>query len=145
LVSNLEVGVWKTFIVSDFLVMLHSNSQLGSEIFMDRLEFVHIVLSLVDIGTNNSRFRESEKWVITLVHEEWRHTGRCVRSFVECELSKRKELGPVILVICTIHVDILLKGLINALCLSISLGMVARREMHGHVEKQKQIPCLGRK
>jgi hypothetical protein len=56
------------------------------------MEFVHIVLSFVNIGTNNGRFRESEKRVITLVRKEWRYTGRCIRSVVERKLSKRKKL-----------------------------------------------------
>jgi hypothetical protein len=99
LVSDLEGRVQKMFLVRNFLVTLHSNSQLCSEIFMDRLEFVRVILSLVDIGTNNSRIRESEKRVITLVREERRHAGRCVRSIVECKLSKREKLSPVVLVI----------------------------------------------
>jgi hypothetical protein len=72
------------------------------EVFVDRLEFVCVVLSLVNVGTNNGHFGESEKRGITLVCKEQRHAGRCVRSVVERELSERKELGPVVLVIRTI-------------------------------------------
>jgi hypothetical protein len=105
---------------------------------MDRLEFVRIILSLVDIGTNNGRIGESEKWVVTLVHKERRHAGRCVRSVIECELSEREKLSPVVLVIRTIHVNVLLEGLIHAFCLSVGLRMMAGHKMHGHVEKFAQ-------
>jgi hypothetical protein len=104
---------------------------------MDRLEFVRVILSLVDIGTDDGRIGESE-WVITLICEERRHAGGCVRSIVECELSKRKKLSPVILGIRTIHADVLFEGLIHAFSLTVSLGVMARRKMHGHVEKFTQ-------
>jgi hypothetical protein len=76
--------------------------------------------------------------VITLVCEERRHTDRCIRSVVERELSKRKKFGPVVLAICTIHADVLLEGSIHVFHLSVSLGMVAGHEVHGHVEKLAQ-------
>jgi hypothetical protein len=66
---------------------------------MDRLEFIRIILSLVDIGTNDGRFGESEKQVVTLACKERRHAGRCVRSVIERKLSKREEFSPVVLVI----------------------------------------------
>jgi hypothetical protein len=116
---------------------------------MDRLEFVRVILRLVNIGTNNGCFRESEKRVITLVRKEQRHVGRCVRSVIERKLPKREKLSPVILVIRTIHADVLLEGLVHAFSLTVGFGVVAGRKMHGHVEKfapcagWKQIPCLG--
>jgi hypothetical protein len=105
---------------------------------MDRLEFVHLILSLVNIGTNNSHIRESEKQVITLVREEQRHAGRCVRSTAERELSEREELSPLVLVICTIYADVPLEGLIHMFSLSVGLRVMARRKMHGLVEKFAQ-------
>jgi hypothetical protein len=105
---------------------------------MDRLEFVRVILSLVDIGTNDGRIGESEKRVITLVRKERRHSGRCVRSVIECKLSKREKLSPVVLVIRTIHADVLLEGLIHVFRLSVGLRMMAGRKMHGHIEKFTQ-------
>jgi hypothetical protein len=105
---------------------------------MDRLEFVCVILNLVDIGTNDGHIGESEKWVITLVREEWRYAGRCVRSVVERKLSEREEFSPVVLVICTIHADVLLEGLIHVFSLSVGLRMMAGHKMHGHIEKFAQ-------
>jgi hypothetical protein len=111
---------------------------------MDRLEFVCVILSLVDIGTNDSRIGESEKRVITLVCKERRYAGRCVRSVVERKLSKREKLSPVVLVIRTIHADVLLEGLIHVFRLSVGLWVMAgRKTMRGR--RRKRIPCLGRR
>jgi hypothetical protein len=105
---------------------------------MDRLEFVRIILSLVDIGTSDGSIGEGEKWVITLVRKERRHAGRCVRSVIERKLSKGEEFSPVVLVIHTIHADVLLKGLIHVFRLSVGLRVMAGSKMHGHIEKFAQ-------
>jgi hypothetical protein len=105
---------------------------------MDRLEFIRKISGLVYIGAFDGCFMESKSWMVTLVGEEWRNTSGCVRSIVERKLPERKKLGPIVLVICTIHADVLLEGLIHLFCLSVGLWMVTGGKVHRHVEKFAQ-------
>ena len=62
--------------------------------------------------------------VVTLVGEEWRDSGRVIRSIVVGELGDGEERSPVILLIRCIDADVLFQGLVRALCLTVRFGMV---------------------
>jgi hypothetical protein len=105
---------------------------------MDRLEFICKIPGLVYIGAFDGCFMESKSRMVTLVGKEWRNANRCVRSIVERKLPERKKLSPIVLVIHTIHADVLLEGLIHLFRLSVGLRMVTRGKVHRHIEKFTQ-------
>lgn len=72
--------------------------------------------------------------MITLVGVEWRDSGSSVRSVVVSELCKRKQVGPIVLLVVAIYADVLLQGLVSALGLSVAFGVVAGGEVKSHVE-----------
>ena len=64
-------------------------------------------------------------WVVTLVSEERRHTSCLTRHIVVGELSQRKQLRPVVLLVVAVGAEVLLKGLINLLGLTIPFRMIS--------------------
>jgi hypothetical protein len=70
--------------------------------------------------------------VVTLVCEERSGSGGHV---VVCKLGNRKPVGPVILLIVTVDVEVLLQCLIYAFGLTIGLGVVTRREVQADTEE----------
>ena len=67
--------------------------------------------------------------MVTFIGEEGRNTGRSVRGVVVGKLGEGQEFGPVVLLVGTVVLKILLKRLVSAFGLTISLGIVPRREV----------------
>jgi hypothetical protein len=69
-----------------------------------------------------------------------------VHCIVICKLSKRKEVIPVILLIVDVATQVLLKDLVDSLCLAISLRVEGRGELDVHLKKLEEAsPELGYK
>jgi hypothetical protein len=138
LVSDLENGVGRTFLVSDLFVTLRSNSNLRTEIFVNGLEIVDVILSKFSVFARNGGLVESNSRMITLVREERCESGGSVWNVVERKLSKGEELCPVVLLVGAVHPDVLFEGLIHAFRLSVSFRVMTGSKMHLHVEQFAQ-------
>ena len=88
LVSDLEDGVGRTFLVSNLLVTFRSNSKLRTEIFVNGLEIVDVILSKFSVFARDGGLVESNSRMITLVCEKRRESSRRVRDIIECKLRK---------------------------------------------------------
>ena len=75
----------------------------------------------------------SDVWVVTFVSEERHNAGRRVRSVIVHEFRERQKRQPVILLVVTVYANVLLKGLVGTLCLSIGFRMITGSEMEAHV------------
>ena len=76
-----------------------------------------------------------EVQVVSLVSKERGHTGSLTRRIVVGELSQRKQLGPVVLLVVAVGAEVLLKGLIDPLGLTIPFRMISRSEMELHTKR----------
>jgi hypothetical protein len=82
-----------------------------------------------DMGGGKAIGIGGEFWVVTVVCEEQSGSGGRTLRVVVCELSDGEPVGPVVLLIVTMDAEVLLQRLIYAFGLTISLGVVARREV----------------
>ena len=57
--------------------------------------------------------------MVSLVSKERRHTSGLARRIVVGELSQRKQLGPVVLLVVAVSTEILFEDLIDLLSLTI--------------------------
>ncbi len=73
--------------------------------------------------------------VISLVSEERGHTGSLARHVVVGELSQRKQLGPVVLLVVAVGAEVLFEGLIDPLGLTIPFRMISRSEVELHTKR----------
>ena len=67
--------------------------------------------------------------MITLISVKRRDTCGSIRGVVIGEFGDRKERIPVVLLVGAVHAEVLLKGLVSSLGLTISLRMMAGGEM----------------
>ena len=72
--------------------------------------------------------------MVTFVGEERRYSGGGTRSVVVRKLRKRKEFGPVVLLIVAVNAEILFQGLVDAFRLTVAFGVVTGSEVKLHVE-----------
>ena len=68
----------------------------------------------------HSRFHST-----SLVRKERGHTSSLARCVVVGELSQRKQLGPVVLLVVAVGVEVLFEGLIDPLGLTIPFRMIS--------------------
>ena len=73
--------------------------------------------------------------MVTLVSEERRHTSCLARCVVVGELSQRKQLRPVVLLVVAVGVEVLFEGLIDLLGLSIPFRMIPRSEVEFYIKR----------
>ena len=66
-----------------------------------------------------------EVWVVFFVSEERGHTSSLARCIVVGKLDQRKQLRPVVLLVVAVGAEVLLKGLINLLGLTIPFRMIS--------------------
>jgi len=71
--------------------------------------------------------------VVTLIGEEWGYSSSSARGVIVCEFGEWKEFGPIVLLIVAIDADILFKGLIGPLGLTIAFRMITGGEVKAHV------------
>ncbi len=67
--------------------------------------------------------------VVSLVGEEREHTSNLARCIVVGELSQRKQLGPVVLLVVAVGAEVLFEGLIDPLGMTIPFRMIFRSEV----------------
>ena len=72
--------------------------------------------------------------VIVLVGIEWGDSRSHTWSVVVHELCEQGQSEPVVLLIVAVDLDVLFQGLISALGLTITFGMVSRGEVQLHVQ-----------
>ena len=65
--------------------------------------------------------------------KKWRNSSRSHRSIVVCELTKREEAGPVVLLVIAEDPKVLLEGLIEPFSLSVAFWVITRGEVNLHV------------
>ena len=81
---------------------------------------------------------DGEVGVVAFVGEEWGNACGSIRSIIVCELHKWQELGPIVLLIVRVYLQILLKHLVHLLSLSISFWVVARGEVEADIKGLSQ-------
>ena len=89
------------------------------------------------LGTYRSQISlgmDGNVWVVTLVSEEWGHTGSCIWGVIVCELCKRQELGPIVLLVIAVNLQVLFQHLVHSLCLSVALRMITQGEMETDIK-----------
>src|SRR6266700_2155759 len=72
---------------------------------------------------------DGEVGVVAFVGKEGGDACGSIQSIIVCELHERQELGPIVLLIVGVYLQILLKHLVHSLSLSISFWVVARGEV----------------
>ena len=85
-------------------------------------------------GSQISLRMDGNVWVVTLVSKEWGHTGSCIRGVIVCELCERQELGPIVLLVIAVNLQVLFQHLVHSLCLSIALGVITQGEMETDIK-----------
>ncbi len=96
---------------------------LGLEVFMKFLQADGIFSSVVG-GQILLRVNRKVR-VVSFVSEERGHTGSLTRHVVVGELSQRKQLGPVVLLVVAVGAEVLFEGLIDLLGLTIPFRMIS--------------------
>ena len=75
-----------------------------------------------------------EIWVVSFISEERGHTSSLARRIVVGELSQRKQLRPVVLLVVAVGAEVLFEGLIDLLSLTIPFRMISRSEVKLHTK-----------
>ena len=124
-VSNLEIGGWESASIGRPLVLGLGDSDLLSAVFMEFGEgFGEVVGS--GIGDRDIE-RKGGAGIVTIVGEKRGDLGGGVGSVVRGELGNREQVGPIVLLVVSVHAKENLQRLIGALGLPISFGMVRCR------------------
>ena len=103
-VFNLEVWCRKMVLVCLYLVLALGFCDVGPECGVEFLQIYGIILS--SCGTQVALQMDCNGWVVTLISEERRYSGGHVGGIVVGKLCKRKELGPVVLLIVAVHLEV---------------------------------------
>src|SRR6266545_5807289 len=105
---------------------------LGLEVFMEFPQIDGIFSSTVGgqilLGVNH------EVWMVFFVSKERGHTSSLARCVVVGELSQRKQLGPVVLLVVAVGAEVLFEGLIDLLSLTIPFRMISQSEVELHTK-----------
>src|SRR6266542_1678110 len=72
--------------------------------------------------------------VVSFVSEERGDTSSLARRIVVGELSQRKQLRPVVLLVVAVGAEVLFEGLIDLLSLTIPFRMISRSEVELHTK-----------
>src|SRR6266508_2001574 len=107
-------------------------SHLGLEVFVKFPQVDGIFSSAV--GGQIPLRVNREVWVVFFVSEERGHTSSLARCIVVGKLSQRKQLGPVVLLVVAVSAEVLLKGLIDLLSLTIPFRMISQSEVELHTK-----------
>src|SRR6266498_3937449 len=108
-------------------------SHLGLEVFVEFPQvdgiFSSAIGGQIPLGVNR------EVRVVSFVSEERGHTGSLARRIVVGELSQRKQLGPVVLLVIAVGAEVLFEGLIDPLSLTIPFRMISQSEVELHTNR----------
>ncbi len=128
-----EVRGWHVTSIHGFLESELHFIHLSLEVFMKFPQVDSIFSSVVGgqilLGVN------CEVRVVSLVGEEREYTSCFTRCIVVGELSQRKQLGPVVLLVVAVGVEVLFEGLIDPLSLTIPFRMIPRSEVELHTKR----------
>src|SRR6266481_6621586 len=72
--------------------------------------------------------------VVALVCEEWGNSHGAARCVVVCELSKREEARPIVLLVVAVDVEVLFQSLVSVLGLSVTFQVISQGEVQLHVQ-----------
>jgi hypothetical protein len=67
--------------------------------------------------------------VIAFVGEEWGNSGSLTWGIIVGKFGKREKGGPVVLLVVAIAVKVLLEGLVDAFCLTITFRIITGSEV----------------
>lgn len=113
--------------IRGYLVAFLSTSDGLSEVCVEVLEVNGEVAGVA--GGNFLLGMNGDVRVISLVGEEGGDAGGSVRSVVVGKLCEGEKTIPIVLLVGTIHSDVLLEGLVGALGLSVGLRVMSRGEV----------------
>ncbi len=108
-------------------------SHLGLEVFVEFPQIDGIFSSAVG-GQITLRVNRKVQ-LVSFVSEERGHTSSLARHVVVGELSQREQLGPVVLLVVAVGVEVLFKSLIDLLSLTIPFRMISRSEVEFHTKR----------
>src|SRR6266571_1578355 len=120
------VGICRAFVT--FLHVVH----LFAEKLVEGVEIDGILLCAY--RSQVSLQMDGEVGVVAFVGKEGGDACGGIRSIIVCELRKRQELGPIVLLIVGIYPQILLKRLVHSLGLSVSFRVIARGEVETDIK-----------
>ena len=83
----------------------------------------------VEPGSGNELTDSITTAVVAVIGKKGGNLGCRMGSIVVRELSDRKQISPVVLLVIGIHAEVAFQGLIRSFCLTISLRMVGSREL----------------
>ena len=99
------------------------------------VEFIKVHSKLSCSKRGNVTFRvDRNVRMVAFVGKEGRNSSRGVRSIVIGKLRDWKKVGPVVLLVVAIDLEVLFKGLIRAFGLSVTFRVVPGGEVELHVE-----------
>ncbi len=73
--------------------------------------------------------------MVSFVSKERGHTSSLARHVVVDELSQRKQLRPVVLLVVAVGAEVLFEGLIDLLSLTIPFRMIPRSEVEFYIKR----------
>ncbi len=128
-----EVRRWHMTSIHSFLESELCFSHLGLEVFVEFPQVDGIFSSAV--GGQIPLRVNCEVRVVSLVSKERGHTSSLTRCIVVGELGQREQLRPVVLLVVAVSAEVLLKGLIDLLDLTIPFRMVFQSEVELHTKR----------
>ena len=130
--ANLENGCGELSGIRRALVMFLHVVHLFAEKLVEGVEIDGVLLCMY--RSQVSLQMDGEVGVVAFVGEEGGDAHGSIRSIIVCELRKWQELGPIVLLIVRVYLQILLKHLVHLLSLSISFQVVARGEVEADIK-----------
>src|SRR6266571_3037642 len=130
--ADLESGCGEPLGIRRALVTFLHVVHLFAEELVEGVEIDGILLCMY--RSQVSLHMDGEVGVVAFVGEERRNACGGIRSIIVCELHKWQELGPIVLLIVGIYLQILLKRLVHSLGLSISFRVVAGGEVETDIK-----------
>jgi len=118
-----EVRQWHVTSICSFLESELRFSYLGLEVFVKFPKIDSIFLSAV--GGQILLRVNCEVRMISFVSKEREHTSSLTRHIVVGELSQRKQLGSVVLLVVAVGMEVLFEGLIDLLGLTIPFRIIS--------------------
>src|SRR6266581_8691608 len=130
--ADLESGCGELSGICRALVTFLRVMHLFAEKLMEGVEINGVLLCMY--RSQVSLQMDGEVGVGAFVGEEGRDACGGIRSIIVCELRKWQELGPIVLLIVRVYLQILLKRLVHSLGLSISFQVIARGEVETDIK-----------
>ena len=123
-----------------------SFDEIELQLLVNIVEFLDQIIRCGAGRTKGTGYRHGDRArMVAVVCEEGGLAGRCMDGVVVCELSKRKEILPVVLLVVAEGAQVLLEDLVDALGLAVGLRVERRRHVGLYIEEGKEMaPEVGR-